>query len=135
MSTHPNAMLLAELSPDDLPRKTLKALAALLIVEGEDEDDLDELQVEIPNGKTSELAFQNRDSYHVKLMTDDYDESNQIKAATGSIVLYDLVTYGYGERILWDELVAQKERLEAWCKINCDKLRCTYKIYITANYW
>lgn len=53
----------------------------------------------------------------------------------GDIIVYDMVTYGYGELIEWDKLVKQKEELEAWAKIMCEKFNCSYKIFVTANYW
>lgn len=131
MGTHPNALLVAELSPNDLPRKTYKDLKVEC---GEDPDD-DDLEVLIPTGIESENRWEREDSYHTFLAEDDYNESNQITAAVGSIVLWDPVTYGYGERIEWDKLEAQKQRLNEWCKYISEKLNCTYRIYVTANYW
>jgi hypothetical protein len=131
MSTHPNALLIAVLSPDDLPRKAYKALKVEM---GEDAED-DDLDVRIPTGVDSPNRFEQEDSYHTFLAQDDYNKGTQISAPSGSIVLWDPVTYGYGERIEWDKLVAQQKRLDEWCKRICEKLRCTYKIYVTANYW
>lgn len=131
MSTHPNTLLVAELSPNDLPRKTYKALKTEC---GEDPED-DDLEVKIPTGVESGNSWEREDSYHTFLAEDSYNESSQISAATGSIVLWDPVTYGYGETIAWDKLVAQQQRLEEWCKRICEKLHCTYKIFVTANYW
>ena len=131
MSTHPNALLIALLSPDDLPRKAYKALK---IEMGQDSED-DELEVRIPTGSDSPNRWEREDSYHAFLAEDDYDQDRQISATVGSIVLWDPVTYGYGERVEWDKLVAQQSRLEEWCKRICEKLKCTYKIYVSANYW
>lgn len=131
MSTHPNALLIAELSPNDLPRKTYRALKVEL---GKDPDD-DDLDVYIPTGVESEKRWEMQDDYHTFLAEDGYNKSNQIMAVAGSIVLWDAVTYGYGERVEWDKLDAQKRRLDEWCARMCEKLQCTYKIYVTANYW
>jgi hypothetical protein len=131
VSTHPNALLIAELSPNDLPRKTYKALKVEL---GKDPED-DDLDVDIPTGVDSPNRWELVDSYHTFLAQDGYEEDKQITAAPGSIVLWDPVTYGYGERIEWDKLAAQKDRLDDWCKGICEKLQCTHKIYISANYW
>lgn len=131
MGTHPNALLVAELSPNDLPRKTYKELKVEC---GEDPDD-DDLEVLIPTGIESENRWEREDRYHTFLAEDDYNQSNQITATVGSIILWDPVTYGYGERIEWDKLEAQKQRLDEWCKNISEKLNCTYRIYVTANYW
>ena len=40
------------------------------------------------------------------------EENWQVSAPEGSIVLLDLVTYGYGEQISWDELSRRKVALE-----------------------
>lgn len=131
MSTHPNALLIAELSPNDLPRKTYKALKVEC---GKDPED-DDLEVYVPTGVESEEKWKTRDEYHTFLAEDDYNAGYQIAAAVGSIVLWNAVTYGYGERVEWDKLEGQKQRLDGWCKAMCEKLNCTYKIYVTANYW
>jgi len=119
MSTHPNALLIAELIPDDLSRKTYRAILAE--VSGENVDVKD---IEI-----------GEDSYHTILMEADYDHSSQISAREGSIVLWNPVTYGYGETIEWSTLQAQRDRLEAWCKDICPRYHCAYKIVVSANYW
>jgi hypothetical protein len=131
MSTHPNALLVAKLSPNDLPRKTYKALKVECGVDPED----DYLSVRIPTGVESDKSWEREDSYHTFLAEDSYNQGNQISAAEGSIVLWDPVTYGYGETIAWDKLVAQQQRLDEWCKRTREKLNCTYKIFVTANYW
>ena len=75
------------------------------------------------------------DNYHAELY-EDYNTETQITATPGTIILYDLVTYGYGEIISWDKLEAQKVALEAWAKEACEKYRCgKYRIFVTANYW
>lgn len=120
MSTHPNAMLLCVLTPDDLARKTYRAiLAEHGIHNGIDDDDIR------IGGET----------YHTIVMEENYNESNQIAAPEGSIVLWDLFTYGYGESKAWGELEKQKDELEAFIKPVCEKYHCSYEIKVSANYW
>ena len=68
-------------------------------------------------------------------MENDYDDSNQLSAKEGDIVLYDLVTYGYGEMVTWEKLEAQKQVLEEWAKGVCERHKCSYQIFVGANYW
>lgn len=118
MSTHPNAMLLLVLKPDDLSRKTLRAIRQEAGVDLEDGD--------IKLGE---------DSYHIDVMEETYDESNQISADEGDIVVWDLVTYGYGERIAWDKLTTQKAALEEWAIGVCERHKCSASFFVSANYW
>jgi len=118
MSTHPNAMLMLVLKPDDLARKTHRAICE------EAGADLDDSDIKI-----------GANSYHALVMEDTYDSNRQISANEGDIVLFDFVTYGYGDRIAWDDLVAQKTELEKWAAGVCERHHCTAAIYISANYW
>lgn len=86
MSAHPNALLIAELSPHELPRKAYRDLNVEL---GQDPDD-DDLEVEIQTGVESENRWERADTYHTFLAEDDYNTDNQITAVVGSIVLWDL---------------------------------------------
>jgi hypothetical protein len=117
MSTHPNAMLILALTPDDLARKTYRAI---LEEAGITEDD----QIKVGG-----------DDYSIQVMEEAYDESNQLAAKEGDIVLHDLVTYGYGETITWEKLEAQKRALEEWAKEVCERHKCSYQICVGANYW
>lgn len=117
MSIHPNTMLLLALTPNDLARKTYRDILA----EAGVDDDTD-----ITIGG---------EGYHHQVMEEDYDEGAQIQAREGDIVLWDLVTYGYGERITWAKLEAQKAALEEWAKGVCERHKCGYEIFVTANYW
>ena len=117
MSTHPNAILLLTLTPQNLSRKTMH-------------DILDEAKVAYDN----DITIAGKD-YHNQIMEDEYEEGYQISAKEGDLIFFDLVTYGYGEQISWDDLAAQKADLEAWAKDICDRHHCTYKISVTANYW
>ena len=119
MSTHPNVILLCRLKPDDLSRKTLRSIRVEMGV-GEDDD----ADFKIGEG-----------SYHVQIMESDYDEDWQIGGDEGDILVFDLVTYGYGESITWDKLTAQKAELDEWAKKICEKFSCSYTVVVTANYW
>ncbi len=117
MSTHPNALLILSLTPDDLSRKTHRAIMAEA---GVTEDD----RIKIGD-----------DDYLHRVMEDSYDQSHQIAASEGDIVLFDHVTYGYGKTVEWDKLEAQKQVLEAWAKAACARHHCSYRILVSANYW
>jgi hypothetical protein len=117
MSTHPNAMLLLVLKPDDGSRKTHRAICAELGIELDDSINIGE------------------ESYHQAVMESEYDDGFQISADEGDIIVFDMVTYGYGERIEWDKLVTQKAALEEWAKGICERHKCTPSFYVSANYW
>jgi hypothetical protein len=117
MSTHPNVILLLSLKPDDLARKTYRAI-------------LDEAGV----ADDHDIKIDGED-YHHEVMENDYLDDYQITADKGDIILFDMVTYGYGERISWEKLEAQKAKLEAWAAGICERHKCKSAIYITANYW
>lgn len=118
MSSHPNVILMVQLVPDDLARKTYRAMLEEF-VEDENED-----QIKIGNTE-----------YNHEVMEEAYNESWQISAKEGSIVVFDMVTYGYGEKIEWGKLETQKTELENWAKIVCEKYHCSYKIFVGANHW
>jgi hypothetical protein len=118
MSTHPNLVLMAVLTPDGLTRKTARQIRADNNLKGE----WDELKI-------------GKQEYYVIVMKDDWDESHQITAKEGNIVLHELMTYGYGESVSWDELHEAKVALDAWCDQNCHKYNCKYEIRVSANYW
>lgn len=119
MSTHPNVILLCELTPDNLSRKTMRNI-------------LEEAGVKDEYGKVKIGP----DEYNYEVMEEDYDESWQISAKIGNLIFFDLVTYGYGDNIAWDELQRQKNDLETWAQGICERHNCSaYQIYVTANYW
>ena len=117
MGTHPNAILQLVLTPDDLSRKTYRAIMEDFGINADDDVCI--------GGK----------SYNHRLMEDDYYESSQISAKEGDIVFWDLVTYGYGEKIKWSNLESQKNMLEEWAKSVCEKYKCSFEIFVSANYW
>lgn len=117
MSTHPNAMLLCVLTPDDLARKTARAIVG----EQDAEEGTWSIQIEARR-------------YTMCVMEDDYDEDNQISAPTGSIVLSSFLTYGYGEVIGIGEVQSAAEALRLWAVDACAKHHCTFHIVLGANY-
>lgn len=119
MGTHPNAILLLVLTPDDLARKTYRNIVQKYHQADDDDDHL-------------KIAGED---YNIYVMEDDYLEGYQISASEGDIVVFDMVTYGYGTKIGFDKLLAQKEALEQWAKDVCQEFKCSYQIFITANYW
>ena len=122
MSTHPNAIMQLTLQPQDLPRKTMRAI---LTDAGRD-----------PDEDSPSLDLGGEYDYHVKLMENAYDEDSQIAAPEGSIVLHGFLTYGYSDKLEWSKVAAQYEKLKAWADAVCEKHHCTiHEIAITANYW
>ena len=118
MSTHPNVILLLCLKPDGLSRKTHRAiLDECGAKEGDDNIKID------------------GEDYSVLVMESDYYEDAQITADEGDVIVYDLITYGYGERISWADLEKRKASLDAWAAGICERHKCTPSVYVTANYW
>lgn len=117
MSVHPNVILMAVLTPDDLSRKTMREI----------------IQMEYePDG----LNFKIGDyDYHPLIMEGGYDDGWQIASKDGDLIFLRLTTYNYGEFIEWDDLQEQKEQLEKWAKETSKKHNCTYSIRVSANYW
>jgi hypothetical protein len=127
MSTHPNVVFMAALKPDDLVRKTFRAIA---------EDNgakIDEGECEIQIGEKGDGWLDGK--FSLCVMESDYLEGIQIAAAEGDLIIYALVTYGYGEYLSWAELEAYKQRLESWLIPTCEKHHCAYEIRVSANYW
>ena len=119
MSIHPNAMLLLALTPDNPARKTYRAI-------------LKEHNVDADGG-SFQIAGR---GYHIHgVMEDNWDNNNQISLPEGTIYIADLVTYGYGSKIIWDKLATQVADLEVWAKDVCEHHHCTAEIFVSANYW
>lgn len=121
MSTHPNAILMLTLQPQDLPRKTMRAILAEAGVD--------------PDEESPQIKIGNED-YTVRLMEDSYDESIQLAAPVGTIVLHDFLTYGYGEKLSWENAAQRQAALKAWADDVCEKHHCSiHEIAVAANYW
>jgi hypothetical protein len=126
MSTHPNAILLLTLTPDDLARKTWRSILQEAKVYKWNEEGVIDEEGQMKIGDTK---------YYQRVMESEYDEGMQIYAKEGDIVLFDMFTYGYGDVLEWSKLEQQKNELEVWAKEICSKFNCSYKIFVTANYW
>lgn len=121
MGPRPNAMLILKLTPDDLPRKTFVAICK---ESGFDPKNSDNHKIKI-----GDL------NYRIMVAKDCYDDEWQMSANEGQIILHDFLTYGYGEDIAWSEVARRASALEEWAKKACERHSCTYRIYISANYW
>jgi hypothetical protein len=121
MSIHPNVILMVVLTPDNLSRKTYREI---LLANDDGNMSAEDNNIKIDN-KT----------YNVFVAESEYNEIWQISVPEGSIVIMDMVTYGYGESITWNKLEQQKNVLENWAKKTCEEYKCTYSIEVSANYW
>lgn len=118
MSTHPNVLLIAVMTPDDLSRKTYRNI---LRDNGlEDEDGVLRLGNELVLSAVMETE------YH-----DDY----QVMAKEGDLIFFTIPTYGYGDSISWPDLVNQQKQLDEWAKTMSERHHCSYEIRVSANYW
>jgi hypothetical protein len=131
MSAHPNVLLIAVVTPDDGSRKTMREILA-------ESGTGDDHKITIPAGAKVDynpgmppVPFE----VHHIVFEQGYDDSWQIEAKEGDLAFFELVTYGYGEFITWDDLQAKKNAFEEWCKGICERHRCRYEIRISANYW
>ena len=120
MSTHPNTILMVSFTPDNLSRKTMRNIIDKY--NGEQEDD------------TWSVRILDKD-YHGIVMEEDYEENFQISAMAGDLVFLRMVTYGFGERVEWNKLADEERILRAWAVEVCWGFNCSYKIFVTANYW
>ncbi len=118
MSTHPNVILMARFQPHGLSRKTMDAI----------------LGQRYSRDSAPDVKIGQHD-YHPLLLESDYDEGLQIAGGEGDLVFYDLVTYGYGEVIAWDDLASRQRVLHAWATEIAAKHACDFNIAVSANYW
>jgi len=117
--SRPNVILLLRLKPEDLARETLRSILAEV---GAQPTDFNQLEI-------------GGNYYTLSVMESDYDEDNQIAADEGDIIVYNLVTYGYGDVAPWEYLCAQKAALDVWAAGVCERHHCTASVFVTANYW
>jgi hypothetical protein len=76
------------------------------------------------------------DDYMWRALEDDYDDGMQVGGPSGSIIFFDMVTYGYGDTIAWEKLETQQKALREWAEGICERHHCTlHGIFITANYF
>lgn len=123
MSTHPNVMLYVSFTVDGTARKTLRNI-------------LTEFNQELESDEAggNNVIIGGRE-YSAIVMEDDYCESYQISDNEGNLVFMDMVTYGYGESIEWEELSKAASELEQWAIGVCERHKCSHKIKVGANYW
>ncbi len=119
MSTHPNAMLILALTPDNTARKTYRAI-------------LEEAGVDADGGS---FEIGGVGYHHHGVMEETYHEDLQFELPEGTIFVISLFTYGYCEKVTWDKLAEQKEALDEWSKGICERHQCTAEIFVSANYW
>ena len=123
MSIHPNAMLLLTITPDGLARQAMRAIRAEHpVVDDKEIVDDDEIMIgALP--------------YKSMVMESTFDEDYQISGEEGDLIFWQFLTYGAGEQIDWETLVAQHAVLDAWAQDICARHHGTYRISISANYW
>lgn len=120
MGRHPNALLILLVTPDDLPWRTYQEM-------------LDAFRAEDGDGY---IKIGKHDYQIYVCDSDEYSEDYQIKAKEGQVVIFDMVTYGFGQVLTWNEMLEQKQELEAWAEANKEKFRFTkWEIRVGANYW
>ena len=118
MSIHPNVILMVVLKPDGLSRKTMRLILAEYSIDPNNDD-----------------VFIDGKRHNIIVMEEEYHEDYQIVADEGDLIVFDLVTYGYGEWLSWSELERKKILLEQWAEKVSKKYSCTYEIRVSANYW
>jgi hypothetical protein len=143
MSVHPNVILKCTVKAEGTTRKLLRELLAANREQIPDSSlplMLNKDGNPIENAITGEYLRISRDkdqlcigdfSYSTLVMENDYDEDIQIAGQEGDLVIFDLVTYGYGEEIKWKILQSRVDSLEVWAIQN----GLSYTISISANYW
>lgn len=72
-------------------------------------------------------------NYNILVMEDSYDSSWQISGEEGDLIIFDLVTYGYGEEISWSDLQKRVDDIKLWAMQPSRNLEV--QISISANYW
>jgi hypothetical protein len=112
-------MLQCVLTVNDGARKTQRALKAAYPGKYTDED---------------RIKIGERD-YSLTVMESDYDEGYQISADEGQIVLHEYLTYGYGETVAVDDMLARIAAVKAWAEEAKGPHGFTYEIRIGVNYW
>ena len=109
--------MIAVLTPDDLTRRTLRAIIA-----GNLSTDDDYIKIA-------------GEDWHIKPMEGDYDENFQIKAKEGDIIVFNMFTYGYGDFATWKSVSAMHDSLVDWCEECKGTYNFSYEIRMSANYW
>lgn len=142
MSQHPNVILKCKIKADGTTRKLLRNILKQNREEVSDSNlplMLDKRGKVIINRREEKMR-QSRDEeqlaigsrvYHTLVMEDDYDESWQISGEEGDLIIFDLLTYGYGEEISWVQLQSIVQELDQWARDHS----LDFTLSVTANYW
>ena len=133
MSTHPNTLLIAVFTPDDLARKTHRNIV----------DQYKYSDSEINGGDLRIPRIQEDDNKRFNdarfcsfiMENDESGEDIQIDAPIGSIVVHKFLTYGYYEKIAWEDAYRNYCALRDWALLVDKQHKCSHEIYISANYW
>lgn len=133
MGTHPNAILMCVLTPDGLARKTMRDIAAEN--GADDEEGTAALKILGRTFERGDGTRREQTDFRMMVMESDYHDGYQISAPEGSIVVWDFLTYGYGETISWADAASIKDKLEAWATAICERHKCSFEIRLTQNYW
>lgn len=143
MSAHPNVILKCTIKADGTTRKLLRDLLAQNREEIPDSNlplFFNNAGDVVKNSITGEDLHISRNDdqlsignycYDTIVMEEEYNESWQISGKKGDLIIFDLVTYGYGEEITLKNLYSRINDLETWALQHS----LTYKISISANYW
>lgn len=143
MGAHPNVILKCTVKADGTTRKLLRDLLAQNRHEIPDSSlplFLDSKGEVVKNAITGKDLRHSRDDdelcigdycYDTLVMESEYDESWQISGEEGDLIIFDLVTYGYGQEITLRDLQQRIDSLETWAIQHS----LSYKISISANYW
>jgi hypothetical protein len=143
VSTHPNVILKGTVRAQG----TTRALLRKLLAENREEIPDDQLPVRhdkegrpIENRVLGGFVRESRDedqlfigafSYDTLVMEEAYDTGWQISGEEGDLIVFDLVTYGYGEAISWKDLEGRARDMRAWA----ERHNLELDIAISANYW
>lgn len=127
MGSHPNAMLMAIFTPDGLARKTYRDIIAEFGLDASS----DFVNLKIGGDPNNKYDC----SYNIVIMEDSFLDEISIETQEGDIVVYDYITYGYCEKIKWEDLTRQQSELSEWACGICDRHNCTVEFYVSANFW
>lgn len=144
MSTHPNVILKCTVKAEGTTRKLLRKLLSQNREEIPDSNLPPMLNTKgekvtnrfggyILESRSEDQLIIGNHAYYTIVMEEGYDESWQISGEEGDLIIFDLVTYGYGEDISWDDLNKRVEDIKSWAYQPSRNLE--YTISVSANYW
>lgn len=142
MSTHPNVILKCSIKAEGTTRKLLRDLLTQNRVDTSDNqlplmtDCKGKVMISRDGTEMRQLRTDSEIAigdfvYDTLIMESEYDEGMQISGQEGDLIIYDFVTYGYGEDVSWRELSLRVKQLTEWA----DSQSLEYEISVSANYW